>query len=255
MPSFTTFDGLTIAYQVWSEDETRPPVVLHHGFGATGVINWKAPGIVDALVAANRKVVTIDARGHGASDKPHDSAFYGETKMARDVSALIDHLGVPSIDLAGYSMGAIVSLIVASQEPRVRRLVTGGVGEGVVATGGVDTRHVPSQAIVEALLADDPATIAHPAALPFRQFADAIGADRKALAAQAGVVHAEPIALDRITAPTLVTAGDNDPLAVRPRNLAVAIPGARCLLVKGDHRSAVADPAFARAIVEFFAAD
>ena len=254
MPSFTSLDGLTIAYAVWGEDETRPPVVLHHGFSATGIINWKAPGIVDALVAAGRKVAAIDARGHGASDKPHDSAFYGEARMARDVSSLIDHLGVPTIDLAGYSMGAIVSLITASQEPRVRRLVTGGVGEGVVATGGVDTRHVPNQAIVEALLADDPATIAHPAALPFRQFADAIGADRKALAAQASVVHAQPIPLDRITAPTLVTAGDDDPLAVHPERLAAAIPGARSLLVKGDHRAAVADPAFARVIVEFFAA-
>jgi pimeloyl-ACP methyl ester carboxylesterase len=253
MPRFISFDGLNIAYAVWGDDQSRPPVVLHHGFGATGVINWKAPGIVDALVAAGRKVVAIDARGHGGSDKPHDSAFYGEAKMARDVSGLIDHLDVPEVDLAGYSMGAIVSLICAGQEPRVRRLVTGGVGEGVVATGGVDTRHVPNQAIVEALLAEDPSTISHPAALPFRQFADAIGADRKALAAQARVVHAEPIPLDRITAPTLVTAGDADPLAVHPERLAAAIPGATSRLVKGDHRAAVADPAFARAIVEFFA--
>lgn len=253
MPRFTSADGLSIAYQVWGEDDARPPVVLHHGFGASGVINWTAPGIVDALVGAGRKVVTIDARGHGASDKPHDPAFYGEARMAADVSALIDHLGVPAIDLAGYSMGAIVSLICASQEPRVRRLVTGGVGEGVVETGGVDTRHVPNAALVEALLADDPSTIQHPAAIPFRQFADAIGADRKALAAQASVVHAQPIPLDRITAPTLITAGDDDPLAVRPERLAAAIPGAKSLLVKGDHRAAVADPAFAAAIVAFFA--
>ncbi len=253
MPHFQTDDGLSIAYQVWGEDVARPPVVLHHGFGASGLINWKAPGIVDALVAAGRRVVTIDARGHGASDKPHDPAFYGEARMARDVSELIDHLGVPEIDLAGYSMGAIVSLICASQEPRVRRLVTGGVGEGVVAQGGVDTRHVPNQAIVEALLAEDPATISHPAARPFRQFADAIGADRKALAAQASVVHAAPIALADIKAPTLVTAGDDDPLAVHPERLAAAIPGARSLLVKGDHRAAVANPAFAAAIAGFFA--
>lgn len=252
MPRFTTTDGLSIAYQVWGEDQGQPPIVLHHGFGASGVINWKAPGIIDVLVGAGRKVITIDARGHGTSDKPHDPAFYGEARMARDVSELIDHLGVPAIDLAGYSMGAIVALICASQEPRVRRLVTGGVGEGVVEKGGVDTRHVPNDALVEALLAEDPSTIRHPAAVPFRQFADAIGADRKALAAQASVVHAQPIPLDRITAPTLVTAGDNDPLAVHPDRLAAAIPGARSLLVKGDHRTAVADPAFAQAIAAFF---
>jgi pimeloyl-ACP methyl ester carboxylesterase len=253
MPSFATFDGLSIAYTVWGEDLTRPPVLLHHGFGATARINWKYTGIVDALVTAGRRVVGIDARGHGESDKPHDSAFYGESKMARDLSALIDHLGVPTVDLAGYSMGAIVSLIAASQEPRIRRLVTGGVGEGVVATGGVDTRFVPNLEIVAALLTEDPSTITHKGAAPFRQFADAIGADRKALAAQASVVHAAPIPLDRITAPTLVTAGDDDPLAVHPERLAAAIPGARSLLVQGDHRAAVADPAFAKALVDFFA--
>lgn len=251
MPRFTTSDGLSIAFQVWGDDQTRPPVLLHHGFGATGRINWKYPGVVDALVAAGRKAVTIDARGHGESDKPHDPAFYGEARMAKDLSELIDHLGVPAADLAGYSMGAIVALIAASQEPRIRRLVTGGVGEGVVVTGGVDTRFVPNQAIVEALLADDPSTISHPGAVPFRQFADAIGADRKALAAQASVVHARPIPLDRITAPTLVTAGDDDPLAVHPDRLAAAIPGATWLLVRGDHGAAVSDPAFARALVDF----
>ena len=253
MPHFTTFDGLSIAYTVWGDDETRPPVLLHHGFGATARINWKYTGVVDALVAAGRKAVGIDALGHGASDKPHDSALYGETRMARDLSVLIDHLGAERIDLAGYSMGAIVSLITASQEPRICRLVTGGVGEGVVAMGGVDTRHVPNLAIVEALLAEDPTAPQHPGAAPFRQFADAIGADRKALAAQASVVHAAPIPLDKITAPTLVTAGDDDPLAVHPERLAAAIPGATSLLVRGDHRAAVADPAFARAIVEFLA--
>lgn len=250
---FTTSDGLSIACHEWGDDATAPPVVLHHGFSASGPINWKAPGIVDTLVAAGRRVVAIDARGHGASDKPHDPAFYGEARMARDVSELIDHLGVPAIDLAGYSMGAIVSLICASQERRVRRLVTGGVGEGVVATGGVDTRHVPSDAIVQALLVEDVSMIEHPAAAPFRLFADAIGADRKALAAQASVVHATPIALDRITAPALVIAGDDDPLAVHPERLAAAIPGARSLVVGGDHRSAVAAPAFAQAIVAFLA--
>jgi pimeloyl-ACP methyl ester carboxylesterase len=107
--------------------------------------------------------------------------------------------------------------------------------------------------IVAALLAEDPSTITHQGAAPFRQFADAIGADRKALAAQASVVHATPIALSAITAPTLITAGDDDPLAIHPDRLAAAIPGATSLLVKGDHRAAVADPAFAAALVSFLA--
>src|SRR5690606_41731928 len=90
--------------------------------------------------AAGRRVVTIDARGHGASSKPHDPLFYGEEKMAADVRTLLDLLGEPSYDLVGYSMGAIVSALVASQEPRIRLLVIGRYDAAVVELGGVDTR-------------------------------------------------------------------------------------------------------------------
>ena len=61
------------------------------------------------------------------------------------------------------------------------------------------------------------------------------------------------IALAQILAPTLVLAGDLDPLAVRPEVLADAIPGARLRMVSGDHMAAVGDPTFTRSIVGFLA--
>jgi pimeloyl-ACP methyl ester carboxylesterase len=105
--------------------------------------------------------------------------------------------------------------------------------------------------MVAALECDDPTTIADPGAAGFRLFADAVGADRRALAAQARVIHATPLALDRITAPTLVLAGDQDPLAARPEVLAGAIPGARLARLSGDHFGAVVDPLFAGLTVDF----
>ena len=157
------------------------------------------------------------------------------------------------LDLVGYSMGAIVSLITATDEPRVRRLAVGGVGAGVVELGGVDTRVLDNAKLVPALLVDDPASITDPESAGFRAFADMIGADRRALAAQAQVVHAEPIALDRIAVPTLVLAGDTDPLAARPEVLADAIAGARLEVVSGDHTGALGDPRFVASLVEFLA--
>ncbi|NNF69128.1 MAG: alpha/beta hydrolase, partial [Acidimicrobiia bacterium] len=62
---------------------------------------------------------------------------------------------------------------------------------------------------------------------------------------------ASPIALGRITAPTLVVAGDADPYAKRPEVLAAAIPGADCLVVAGDHGTCVTNPEFARAAIDF----
>ncbi len=254
MNTFTSFDELEIAF-----DDHAPtgealdlgPVILHHGFAASALLNWDAPGVTKALTDSGRRVVAIDARGHGRSGKPHDPSYYGESKMARDVSTLIDTLGVESVDLVGYSMGAIVSLLVGSHERRIRRLVIGGIGAGVVERGGVDTRALHPTALADAMRTKDPSTITDSGARQFRHFAESTGADLLALAAQVSAIHRERIALEDITAPALVLAGRDDALATRPEVLAGAIPGAELRVIDGDHLGAVAVPAFASAIVEF----
>jgi pimeloyl-ACP methyl ester carboxylesterase len=254
MKSFTTWDGLEIAYQEWGNDSLLPPVVLHHGFVVDADTNWFTTGVVGALTAAGRRVVAPDARGHGRSDKPHDPDRYGEQNMARDLGVLLETIGAQQIDLVGYSMGAIVALIFSSEEDKVRRLVIGGVGSGVVECGGVDRREVSNESLIDALSAEDPSTIATPEAQAFRQLADALDADREALIAQARSIHRGGVALERISAETLLLAGDGDPLALRPETLVDAIPRATLQIVSGNHMSAVADPRFALAIVAFLAA-
>jgi pimeloyl-ACP methyl ester carboxylesterase len=251
--AFVAADGVRIAYRWWDGPGDRPPVVLHHGFAVDAVVNWVYPGVVAAMVADGRRVWAPDARGHGMSERPHDPDRYGEAAMARDLGELLDVIGVDEVDLVGYSMGAVVSLLVAAQDHRVRRLAIGGVGCAVVELGGVDTRVLPPEQVMVALLSDDPHAVEHPGAAAFRQLADGIDADRVALAAQASRRHAEPIALGRITAPTLLVVGDADPMAARPEVLAGAIPDTRLELVGGDHLTAVGDPAFAALIVEHLA--
>jgi pimeloyl-ACP methyl ester carboxylesterase len=253
LKSFKTWDGIEIAYQEWGEREPSPPVVLHHGFVANADANWVGPGVVDALLAAGHRVIAPDARGHGRSDKPHDPARYGEQRMARDLAVLLDVIGASQIDLVGYSMGAIVALIFSSDEARVRRLVVGGIGSGVIECGGVDRRAVSNESIIEALSAEEPSTVQEPEAAAFRMLADALGADREALVAQASSVYRGHIALELISAPTLVLAGDLDPLAVRPELLAKAIPDATLRIVSGNHVGAIADPRFIQSIVDFLA--
>ncbi len=162
---FVTGDGVAVAYHSFPADRPAPglpTVVLQHGFAADTVANWVRPGVVAALHAAGRDVIGVDARGHGASDKPHDPACYGEGRMARDLVELFDSLGLESLDLVGYSMGAIISLITATTERRIRRLVVGGIGAGVAEMGGVDRRRLDTTALAAALRADDPATIENP---------------------------------------------------------------------------------------------
>ena len=250
---FESFDGTEIAYQQWGERGPLPPVVLHHGFVADATVNWVLPGVVAALLGAGREVVAPDARGHGRSEKPHEPERYGEANMARDLAVLVARLGREEIDLAGYSMGAIVALLHASTGEGVRRLVVGGVGSGVVECGGVD-RRIVSNASIEAALAaegEDELASLDPAAAAFRRLADGLEADRLALLAQATSIHRSGVALERIAAPTLVLAGEHDPLASRPEVLVDAIPHARLEMLAGDHMAVVGDPQFAASIVAF----
>jgi len=250
---FTSFDGTGIAYRTWNDDAPGPPVLLHHGFISDAELNWVSPGVVDALVGAGRSVVAHDARGHGRSDKPHDPAAYGEATMVRDLGALADHLDLDEFDLGGYSMGAVVALLAATQDRRIRRLLVGGVGAGIVEAGGVDSRELRLEAVADAMETDDPSTISDPTARLFRRFADAVDGDRLAYAAHARAAHRSGIPLERITAPTMLVVGDADALAARPEVLTDAIPDAELVVVPGNHLDAVADPAFIAAATRFLA--
>lgn len=253
MSRFRSFDGVEIYYQEWGRASALPPVVLHHGYVANARVNWVWPGIVRKLTSAGRKVIALDARGHGRSQKPHDPAFYGEAKMAKDLACLLDVLELEEVDLVGYSMGAVVSLIVGSQEPRIRRLVIAGIGGGSVKLAGIRSRPIPRQALANAMLARSITQIGNPALAGFRLLADVLWADRKALAAQAVSFHAKRIPIERITAPTLVLAGRDDPFAARPKLLQQHIPNSRLLLVPGNHTTALSQQSFKSAIADFLA--
>ena len=247
-------DGTTIAYHCWEADAgvtAHPiPVVLQHGFTANTMADWLVPGTVAGLTAAGRRVVGVDARGHGRSEKSPDAERYGERRMAKDLLAVVALLESAAVDLVGYSMGAVVALLAAASQTSVRRLVVGGVGAGIVEVGGVDTRALPNDRLARAFLAED-ADDLPPEIAGLRAHAGMLGSDLPSLAAQARAVHREGIDLAAITAETLVIAGDADPLAERPHVLAEAIAGASLRLVAGGHDVIASNPGFRSAIVEF----
>lgn len=256
MGSFDSFDGLSLYYEIIGGGS---PVVLLHGFGSSFDHSWKASGVVSALSASGRSVIGLDARGHGHSSKPHDPGAYGNDAMAKDVSALFDHLSLEAADVVGGSMGAGTALRFAMNDSRVRRLVLAGINLEMARhqwgepSPGWDERLDESfQKIVEALEAADLSSIADGSAKGFRSFVDGIGADPKALAAivRSGgpTALATGGAVSSVKVPTLVINGDAD---VSPESLADVLPDGRAATVTGDHLTAVDDPAFARTIVEF----
>ncbi len=121
---FFNSDGLKIRYTI---DGQGPPVVLIHGYTASGDLNWRLPAVI-GLLGKNYRVITLDNRGHGKSDKPRDVDQYGP-KMAEDVVRLMDHLHLESAHLVGYSMGGMITLKLLAMHPdRVRSAVIGGMG-------------------------------------------------------------------------------------------------------------------------------
>ena len=249
---FATPDGMSHAYYELGGGDAGPPLIMQHGFTATTWHEWVQCGISDRMATLGRRIIGLDAMGHGQSTRSHDTAHYGEGRMARDVSALVDLLGASSFDYLGYSMGGVIGLQVGINETeRLRRLVIAGIGAGVVEMGGVDTRVLDRQLLAEGLRADDPSGYP-PLVRAFRGGIEAMGNDRFALAAHAeSYRHGGISGLDRIKAPSLVIAGDADPLAVRPEVLASAIPDCRLVIVPGDHVEARLVPEFAEAALAF----
>jgi pimeloyl-ACP methyl ester carboxylesterase len=225
------------------------PIVLVHGFGSSKEVNWVQPSWLTTLNGAGRRVIALDNRGHGQSTKLFDPAEYHTTKMAEDVRALLDHLGVPRADVMGYSMGARIAAFLALAHPdRVRSMVLGGLGSHLIDGVGLP------ESIAEALEAPSLDDVADPQGRMFRAFADQTRSDRRALAAcirgSRQVLSREQAA--SIRTPTLIAVGTKDPIAGSAEGLAAVMPNARALPIPDrDHMLAVGDKVFKAGVLEF----
>jgi pimeloyl-ACP methyl ester carboxylesterase len=125
-------NGVRIHYQV---EGNGPPLVLQHGY-SDSLESWYDFGYVEQL-KSERQVILIDARGHGASDKPHNTAEYSKELQASDVVAVLRDLHIPRADYWGYSMGGQIGFAMAQFAPDwVRGLIIGGAaGAGLSRAG------------------------------------------------------------------------------------------------------------------------
>lgn len=250
-------DGLRIR---WATTGSGPAMVLVHGWGSDGNANWLRTGWVEVL-APLRRVVLLDVRGHGESDKPLDPACYGYAAMARDVLAVLDALAVEQADFLGYSMGAFMGAwLLGHHRERFRTMTLGGVGIESEASVAVAPR------IAAGLRARDAAALDDPLAAAYRHFVDADprmdGPAREALAVSALAMWPDGDALAlggaglaAVDLPVLVAVGTEDPPYTASAPLLVeAIPGARLLTLEGcDHLGAVTDTRFRAAVLELLA--
>ena len=251
MQSFSS-DGVKIAFIDMAPTNDEPKhrtIVLVHGFASSHMINWVNTQWTKTLTHAGYRVVALDDRGHGQSEKLYDPAAYSSQVMAEDVRRLMDHLDIPRAAVMGYSMGARISAHLALAHPqRLKGLLLGGLGIHLVEGVGLPL------GIADAMEAPSLADLTDPMQRMFRAFAENTGSDLRALAAcirgsRQTLTVAE---VGAVAVPTLVCVGTKDDVAGSGPELAALIPGAESFDIVGrDHNLAVGDKTHKQAVLEF----
>jgi len=100
---FTASDGVKIHYLTAGNSGSW--VVLIHGYMDSAQRMWFTTGIAPAIAKTHR-VVALDNRNHGQSDKPQPNG----TGRALDVIELMDHLKISRADIVGWSDGGILGI-------------------------------------------------------------------------------------------------------------------------------------------------
>jgi pimeloyl-ACP methyl ester carboxylesterase len=111
-------DGVALSGEVIAGadcDAAAPPIVLLHGLTATRRYVVMGSRLLER---AGHRVVLYDARGHGRSSGAPNPAAYGYERLADDLEAVLDALGIQRAALAGASMGAHTILRFALERPQ-----------------------------------------------------------------------------------------------------------------------------------------
>ncbi len=263
--AYVETDGVRLYY---SEQGTGAPVVLLHGFGVNGDINWRLTGVTRAL-REHYRVILLDLRGHGLSSKPHDPTAYG-AELARDVVRLMDHLELPRAHVAGYSLGGYVALKLAAMHPeRLRSVACLGAGWRDPSAPSAESAFANFEAFADQLASgrsvepvagafeegDDNVTWFH--RMQVKMATQFLG-DKAGLAALLRGVRGLSLTRDDVVSidtPMLVVCGERDPNytsavqlhEVRPESVFVSVPGK-------SHPATAASSELLEALTAFLAA-
>ena len=240
--------GVEIAF---FDEGQGPAILLIHGFASNTQVNWQATGWVKTLLEAGFRVIAIDNRGHGESQKIYDPLQYSASIMADDAARLLKYVGVGPVAVMGYSMGArIAAFLTLQRSDLVGRAIFAGLAERMVTgVGGAEE-------IAAGLEAPTWHDVTDPGARAFRLFAEQTKSDLKALAAcmRSSRVRIKAEALAAIRVPVLVVAGEQDDIAGPVQPLVDLIDGAKgVILPRRNHMNAVGDSGYKKAVLAFLA--
>lgn len=239
---FVTNEGVHIHYEV---DGAGPPLVLQHSL-LRSLEMWYDFGYAQALRTAYR-LVLIDARGHGDSDKPHDPQAYAAEKRAADVVAVLDALEIDAAHYLGYSMGARIGFAILAHAPeRLSSLILGGMSPFQTAATQQFEAQL-RQGLAKGMEVFVAGIEAKNGRLPSTLRARFLANDAAALlAAVDQAAHPTGSAVDwdavlpGATLPCLLYVGENDPFLSGAARCAQLVPEARLVVLPGlDHSGTI----------------
>jgi pimeloyl-ACP methyl ester carboxylesterase len=231
--------GLRIHYQL---EGSGPPLVLHTGFSQS-LREWYLLGYVAAL-QDDYRLILLDPRGQGASDKPHDPEAYGDELRVADVVAVLDAASIDRAHFWGWSMGGRIGFALAKHVPeRFCSLVMGGA-----APFGGRPSLVWAELLrrgIEVWLAEGDEDERGMGPLPAEVRALRLTSDAEALAA-ASLMQRPNLESDlsSMTLPALIYCGEQDPAHDWARRAAGLMPNASFISLPGlNHRQVNLDAA------------
>ncbi len=255
---FFDADGVRIRYVDVGEGD---PVILLHGFALGVEMNWGSTGLLESLPGEFR-LIALDLRGHGRSDKPGESEGYGP-EFVNDVLRLMDHLGIGQVYVVGYSMGGRIALKLLTEHPdRVRAAVLGGSGWAPPGTPppaeirawipGLRAVAVGKGSVTEVLW--QPGWPDPPPEWRAALDANDAGALVAVLLSLEGLSVSEG-ALRDSTVPILAVVGEDDFARPAVDALAAVRPDVEVVLLPGsNHATALVDPGLEQAVLSFLRA-
>ena len=235
---YTATDSTKIYYEVRGKGKA---VVLVHGFIVDGE-SWKPTALYNDLLKAGYKVITMDLRGNGKSDKPHKTEFYENDVEAADVMGLMTRLDINDYALIGYSRGSIISSRLLILDKRVNAAVLGGMGADFT------NPQWPRRIMFAEALAGKPVKELE----GLVKYVKDSGLDQEALALlQKHQPSTSPQDLAKVNKPVLVISGTEDTDNGSAKALAALIPKSTHVAVPGDHGSTAATTAFSAEVIKF----
>ncbi len=114
---WTSPDGLSLFARDYApaDGPARLPVIAIHGLTR----NSTDFEVIAALIAqSGRRVLAVDVRGRGQSDRAPDPMTYTPDVYARDVVALMEQLGIEKAVFLGTSMGGLITMALTALKPR-----------------------------------------------------------------------------------------------------------------------------------------